>query len=369
MIENAALASPTEAPTGLAERLRALRIGYAPYSPSLAAPGDRRRFVRYARARAIPFEIAVPGRPYDLVVVASSADLTTYARVPRSTRVVFDLPDSYLAVDETSLVGRLRAPAKFLLRQHRHFAWSYREVLAEMCRRADAIVCSTPEQREDIRAFAPNVHAVLDVHAHEITRVKTDYRSSEPLHLMWEGQAGIVETFDPIREPLERLAKRRRVVLHVVTDLRYRPVNGPAPRLSTRRLLARHVPASVPTYLYEWNAFALSAVAARADLALIPMFRDRPLYWAKAENKLLLLWRLGVPVLTAATPAYVRTMKAADVDMLCHTTDDWDQKLEQYLDDETARRAAALRGLAYATGPEGEPAVLERWDRVFASVL
>ena len=49
--------------------LQQLRIGYVPYTPSLDKPGDRRRFVHYARRRNLSFEIADPAQDYDVVIL------------------------------------------------------------------------------------------------------------------------------------------------------------------------------------------------------------------------------------------------------------------------------------------------------------
>jgi hypothetical protein len=44
-----------------------------------------------------------------------------------------------------------------------------------MCRRADAVVCSTEEQRRQLLALCPNVHVILDAHGELGSVVKSDY--------------------------------------------------------------------------------------------------------------------------------------------------------------------------------------------------
>src|SRR5438874_6466538 len=63
--------------------LKGKRVAYVPYSPDLSAPGDRRRFVRYAALRDIRFEVFRHGENYDLVVLSSVADVTHFSRFPR----------------------------------------------------------------------------------------------------------------------------------------------------------------------------------------------------------------------------------------------------------------------------------------------
>ena len=76
------------------------RIGYVPYSSSLAMPGDRRRFVAYARARNLPFELARPKERYDIVVLSELADISVWCDYPYG-KIVYDLIDSYLAIPRT----------------------------------------------------------------------------------------------------------------------------------------------------------------------------------------------------------------------------------------------------------------------------
>jgi len=101
--------------------LHSLRVGYVPYSESLAAPGDRRRFVPYARSRDLKFEIANPTQKYDVVVVAENADLSVWSEYDKGgAKVVFDFIDSYLAIPRTDMKGRLRGLAKYVTGQSRH---------------------------------------------------------------------------------------------------------------------------------------------------------------------------------------------------------------------------------------------------------
>ena len=55
------------------------RIGYVPYSASLTHPGDLRRFVAYARARNLPFEVARPDGRYDVVVLSELSDISVWS--------------------------------------------------------------------------------------------------------------------------------------------------------------------------------------------------------------------------------------------------------------------------------------------------
>ena len=350
--------------------LEGLRVAYVPQSADFRAPGDRRRFSGYAAKRGIRYELPRPGATYDIVVVSSNGDLSYWRRRPTGgPKIVFDLPDSYMEVDEKrDLKARFRGPTKFLLGQNQRLEWSYLQALRGMFERADAVVCSTPEQRTRILHHSNNVHDILDLQGEEVRTIKKDFRVGEPFNLFWEGMGVTVFMFGVIGEVLARIAARRPIALHLMTDLQHKLVNGPLPSIPTRWTVDRYLP-KMRTYLYEWNSIMLDKLATACDLGVIPVRMDIPLCRAKAENKLLLLWRMGLPMVTSATPAYVRTMAAAGIQATCTTEMDWEETLGRYLEDEELRQTAADRGRRYANVEHNDSRRLAKWDELFRSIL
>ncbi len=342
-----------------------MKIAYAPLTPSLTAPGDRRRFCFYAQRRGIDFELARPERNYDVVVVSQRADITAWSRYrPGRAKVVYDLIDSYLAVGR-DWKSRGRGLVKFVSRENHRLAFDYRRAIEAMCRRADAVVCSTEEQRVDIAPLCSNAHIVLDHQSHLVRQVKRDYRARPVFDLVWEGLPYTLDQFEGIREVIARASERRPAAVHLVTDLEFRRYAGRFGRVRTdtlaRRLFERY-------YLYQWNEALLGPIVTSCDLALVPLDLADPFARGKPENKLLLFWRMGMPALVSATPAYRRAMDAAGLDMACETPSEWLAQLERYMHDEEARREAGERGRAFAEEQHGDERLLERWDRVFESL-
>lgn len=352
----------------LASRLAGRRVGYVPYGPDLAAPGDRRRFARWARLRGVSFEQARPDQRYDLVVLTQAADPTVWSRRVRGgERVVYDLTDAYLDIPRWNLKGALRGTAKFLAGQTRHFQPSYWAAIAQMCRRADAVVCCSVEQRQSILPFNHNVHCVLDMHEVVLGPPKGAYAASNPVRLVWEGLPENVATFRIIASVLERVGARHPIELEVLTRPYHYRYLGRFLRQDTARLLQRVVP--VPTRLVPWEESGVASRCTAADVAVIPIPLSDALYAGKPENKLIQFWRMGLPVVASATPAYARAMRACDLDMACRTEAEWDAVLESCVTDENYRRTAAERGRAYAEREHSEAAKLGRWDAAIASAL
>ncbi len=346
--------------------LTKLRIGYAPCDPTLRRPGDRRRFVFYAERRGLQFEISKPGRKYDLVVLSARADITAWARLPRGgPKIVYELIDSYLEVPRFQAKNVLRGPAKFVTRETSRLALSYRRAIEDMCRRADAVVCSTPEQRTSISALNQNTHAILDFHGHLIRTHKRRYSIGERLNLVWEGQPENLGSLELVAPALAELRQELKISLHLITDLQYFRILGRYWALETERRVRALF---ADTYLYQWNEVMLAPIATNCDIGIIPLPDDDPLMRAKPENKLLLLWRMGIPTVVSDTPAYTRTMAACNLNMTCHSSSDWVATLRHLATDESIRRRAARVGRIYSEDEHGEQQLLARWDAMFASI-
>ena len=343
---------------------RRIRIGYVPISSTLEAPGDRRRFVHYARNRDLHFEVADPAKHYDLVILSQRADLSIWSQYPRG-KLVYDLIDSYLAIPRTSLKGSLRGIAKFVSRQSRYPRLDHWKAIEAMCARADAVICSTDEQKFEISRFCPNVHLVLDFQNMVARTVKRDYSANQPFRFVWEGLPSTLASLELLRPVLLNLRRKHPLELHVVTDLQYYRFLGQFGKSSTLKAARRVLP---DAYLHKWNEMDCSEIICSCDLAVIPVALDDRFSVGKPENKMLLFWRMGMPVVSSATPAYTRAMKAAGIDLSCSTEAHWQATLERVMVDDTLRRDAGDRGQAYVSREFGDEVLLARWDMVFASL-
>lgn len=343
-----------------------MKIGYAPYSADLRQPADRRRFPFYAARRGIEFELADPREAYDVVVVTPRADLGAWSRYrPGRSKMVFDLVDSYLDIPRTDPKALLRGPAKFLTGEARHPFFSYRRMLERMLERADAATCATPEQVTAVSPLCPNGHAILDFQSGLVRCIKEDYRVGAQVQLVWEGLGENVRWFSEIAYALREVANSRPLVLHLVTAIEYRQFAQRFGRRTTHRLAGRLFD---DVRVYQWSEEMVSVIATACDIAVIPLPSDRPLESGKSENKLIGFWRMGMPTITSATPAYARTMRAAGQDLACSSQDEWVDALSRLIGDESLREECGRGGRAFAEEHHGEERLLEAWDRVLASL-
>ncbi|HEX8125107.1 MAG TPA: hypothetical protein VF548_05945 [Allosphingosinicella sp.] len=347
-------------------RLSDARIGYGGYSRDFSRPGDRRRFSAYARQRGLTYEYPDLKRDYDLVVLSQNADLTGWTKRKRREgdrlRLVIDLVDPYFQqkrLDERLLKG----VGRFVEGRDSRLSPDFLRTLQNVCRAADGVFCSTIEQRETILEYTPNVEISFDWFADELGPPKRDFRREGPLKLVWEGQAGTLRSIQTLRGPLNAL--KDRVELHVVTDPSVPRFYGRLGTLPTSELLAG---IECPVRFTPWEKATFSGHITAGDLAIIPMDFSHPMFVQKPENKLVLLWRLGMPVLAAPTPAYRRAMAAAGVDMICPTERDWTERLAALAEAPSDTLAGlARRGHDHALSAYDETAFRAPFDRMFSS--
>lgn len=342
-------------------------MGYVPYAPNCAGPADRRRFCHWARARGLEYEVADVSRGYDLVVVSGAADFSLWRRRPRELgKLVLDLTDPYLS-QELTLAERLKGPLKFLTRRWKHWEWSFSGALQALCRRVDGIVCSTPEQARKLALLNPRVQTTLDFDGGDLSMMKSTCEAHRPFRLVWEGVGDSLLGFRPLAPVLQELSREFPLEVHLLTDLRFRRMNHLFPS-DSRGLLRRLLP-GVSTYLYEWNKSMLSTIACHCDLAILPVDMSNPMVRDKAENRLMLFWRMGVPCAASATPAFQRVFRECGLSDGFETAEDWRVGLRRLIGNQEERLRNVEAGRAYLAERVSEQQLLANWDSLIEAVM
>lgn len=345
-------------------KLTDARIGYAGYSPHLTGPGDRRRFCSYARHRHIDYEPANLAREYDLVVVTHNGDVAGWTKRKlqqgERLRCVFELVDSYLT--HRGLVRRLaKGTARYALGIDSRLSSDFLRTLERACSVADAVICSTEQQRAAILQYNKNVVVSFDHFDDDVGLPKSRYERGGKLKIVWEGQSATLPNLQLIRDPLNRL--KNEVELHVITDpLAYRYFGRFFARKSTDFLRGFEC----DVHFHDWDIANFAALVRSADMAVIPIDPADPFAMGKPENKLVMMWRLGMPTATSPTPAYLQAMREAGIDMTCATPLQWANALERLAAaSESELRSIGQQCRAYAEKAYSTAEFLSRFDQAF----
>ena len=216
-----------------------------------------------------------------------------------------------------------------------------------------------------LEKFCPNVHIILDFHTEFLGNRKVHYESSRPFRLVWEGLPQNLHGFRDIADVLSRVSRDHPLALRLVTDPHYFEFLDRVWKRSSHRLIRQLFEGSE---IHVWSPATLVAVATTSDLAVIPLDLNDPFATGKPENKLLVFWRLGVPALVSATPAHVRAMQAAGLDLAVVDANAWETQLRHLITDEAARRRGGEGGAQYAATEASDASLIAKWDAVVESL-
>jgi hypothetical protein len=342
-----------------------LRVAYAPYHKDLVVPGDRRRFVFYANERGIKFELADPSKLYDIVYLTygcNVSDWIQYKKNNPNTKLVFELIDSYLLENYNKLTF-FRGLARYFLGKESEIWLNYNLALRRIISIADAVVCSTKAQMMNMLYLNSNIHISLDYFSNDIFSKKNSLQSSDKLKLVWEGQAHTVGNLLLLNDVFEKLADE--FELYIITD----PVIEYSYKIFNKKTSKKLSKLKCKYHIIDWNKKSLSEIIASSDLAIIPINFNNPMMWNKPENKLLLLWEIGIPTLTSATPAYKQVMNLAELDLYCSSADDWIQKIKDYKSSSIdSRKVTVEKANLYLQKFHNKKNILKNWDGIFNSL-
>lgn len=348
--------------------MRKLRVGYQPLSPDLTQPGDRRRVVFWAKQRGHKI-ITDLNEPVDVILLSERADLGAFSRKRSEVPVILDLVDGYLSKEEV-LKDWFRGTSKVLVGQLSGRPKPFTKFVENLCSNVAAVICSSPEQRETIKPFSKNIHVILDSHE-ELPLIPFGNQGHDSNYrVLWEGMPATIGGLKQIESALSATYSTINFNLDFVTNTRYFRLLGKFFEGETSSLLKQNLgQMHQKSSIIPWSVENLISTAKSSDVAIIPINLSIPLQYLKPENRLLIMWRLGIPCLTSASPAYIRVASQAGSDTICHSVEEWQTKLTWLLQDAESAEATVQSGQAYIKEFHNGDLILEKWDKAIASVL
>jgi hypothetical protein len=351
-------------------RVRKLKIGYWPLSESLLAPGDRRRLIFWANARGHEI-VRNQTQHVDVIVASENSDFNSPYFTQKSTPIIFDLVDAYLS-PLNQYDDLLRGFVKRLSGQISGAIKPFSHHVKYFCELSSAVICSSPEQKQLIAPHNINTHVILDSHE-ELVFIdphlpKIQNRNKQKV--LWEGQPATIRGVKDIYPVLSELTKTKNLEFDFVTDKSYFQFLNKYLQRSTWNVLKKDLDRIADRVnLIPWSTSNLVGSAQHSDVAIIPIDLTIPIQRLKPENRLLIMWRLGLPCLTSASPAYVRVAQQAGVSAVCSNLDEWEKKLTRVFTDPDFAYNQTLAGQNYLRENHNQALLLNKWDLAFESVL
>lgn len=342
--------------------MKRLKIGYFPLSKNLSAPGDRRRLVFWARKRGHELVLNTY-RGVDLIFLTEGCNFSNLKKVTQVPKV-FDLVDSYLI--RTSLFGDyIRGFIKGVAKQQNSYFKAFSDLVRETVVSMDAIVCSSPEQANSIRALNSNVYDILDVHSEipELEDCLSLRRTKKSL--FWEGSP---HTFGPLVKLMSELdLEEYRTLIAVSDEFRYRIMNKYF-KQDMSRVYNNRV-SNIELQLVPWSVSGLVKSSRESRLALIPVKMGSNFHESKPENRLMIMFRLGIPVVASSTPSHKRIQSALGINFTASTSREWAAQIKEFSHNEDLREHFRSQSKSYISMHHNEEHLLSKWDQVFQSII
>ena len=350
--------------------MRKLKIGYWPLSKSLNSAGDRRRIVFWARARG-HILVTDLGQNVDVIVASENSDFNSPYFSKNRTPMIFDLVDAYLsplnAYDDLA-----RGFTKRLSGQISGRVKPFSKHVRDFCISSDAVICSSVEQEEEIKHFNSNTHVILDSHDEIpfIDPLKPKTGKSNRRQILWEGQPATIRGVKDISTVLSKVSKEKESRFDFVTDENYFLLLNRYLKRNTLSLIKRDL-GEIANFsrIVPWTPGNLLKSAQESVVAMIPIDLSVPMQRLKPENRLLIMWRLGLPCLTSPSPAYIRVAGLAGVNAICANPEEWYENFELILNNPDYSTDIAVRGQTYLRENHTESILLNKWDKAIESVL
>ena len=352
------------------EYMRKLKVGYWPLSPTFTAAGDRRRLVFWAQARGHTI-VTDLNQNVDVIVASENADFNSPYFAQRKVPIILDLVDAYLS-PLNSFDDLARGLAKRIIGHMSGSIKPFSHHVRDFCINSSAVICSSREQEEIIRHYSTNTHVILDSHD-EIPFINPPNPGSpisDRYRILWEGQPATIGGVKIISSALLKLSKTAALNLDFVTDENYFQFLNKYIEKSTLGLLEKDLGQLMDLVnIIPWSPNNLVERAKASSIAMIPIDLSVPMQRLKPENRLLIMWRLGLPCLTSPSPAYVRVARQAGVTSVCNTLEDWFVNFNRLLSEPDYAFGEIVAGQNYLRENHNQAVLLKKWDLAFESVM
>lgn len=350
--------------------MKKLKIGYWPLSQSLSSAGDRRRLVFWAEARGHTI-VTDLSKSVDVMVASENSDFNSPFFFQKQIPVIFDLVDAYLSplnpYDDLA-----RGLAKKLSKQISGGIKPFSHHVRDFCISSSAVICSSAEQEAEINSHNNNTHVILDSHD-EIPFLTPRYpikKATNERRVLWEGQPATIGGVNQIVPVLSKLSQTNDLQFDFVTDEKYFKYLNRYVERTTLGLLEDDL-GKIAKFIsiIPWTPSNLVECAQRSTVAMIPIDLSIPMQRLKPENRLLIMWRLGLACLTSPSPAYLRVAQQAGVNAACNNHQEWLENFNRLLNDSDFAHDQILRGQSYLRENHNRTILLRKWDLVFESVV
>ena len=335
-------------------------------------PSIKRRFSTFSRRKELKlWDWKNGSSDKGLVLVSQSSDLTYWKRFySDKIVVVFESNDPYL-LDKTRSVKQLfRGLFKYITRAHRYLEIDFKKTVRDLCSRADAVVVGHHMVYEMLKSSIPNIHLIPDYSVALTSRQKGDYNLSDngEINIFWEGLGSSFLPFEEINRIFKPLIGYN-FVFHFVTDLSFYAISDMYQKKYVFEVAKKMAPDFYKSFrFYQWSEFSFSNIGTMCDFGIIPLPFNNGINYYKPENKLVQMWRLGLPTITSAIPSYKKLNNESELKDCCYDDYEWRKCILRFIENKSQRERNARIGMGYVNLHYSDQVIDSKWQKVLDSL-
>jgi hypothetical protein len=351
-----------------------IEVGYIPYSTDLRHPGDRRRLAAWAQSQGTELKVENPLES-DVLVLSNAANFNYWLKRAKQP-VILDLVDGYLGEHPPFI----RDAARNVLRSIRgtsNLGWiTYTNHIRTACRKSDAVIVASKEQRDVVLEYNKNVFVILDDHSELDSVTSADVsrqtNSAQPLlspHLFWEGFGYTLKHFKKVAKDLDKFLFDSGWGMYLITNEQFPKWGGYIGTVRTSNLVKKWFPLSKQAIqIIPWSIENVIKYANLSTLGLIPIDTEDKFAALKSENKLLSMWQLGLPALFSNTPAYSRVATQSHQEGACIKNGAWLTALMAYSQAPGEREELKRLGSDYISKQHTHEILMTKWNKTLKEI-
>jgi glycosyltransferase involved in cell wall biosynthesis len=336
-------------------------------------PSIKRRFARFIQRKN--YKLAnweqAEANEECVVLVSQTADLTYWKRLKdKNVAVIFESNDPYVLDQSESMKTIFRGTFKFCIRRHTYWEFDFKKTVMDLCRSVDAVVVGHYKVYDMLKSIVPNVHLIPDYSVDISLKKKQDFQlpSSGQINIFWEGLGSSYIPFEDINRIFKQV-KNYNFVFHFVTDLSFHAIANKYAKKYVFEVAKKKAPDMYHSFrFYQWSEFSYNNIGVLSDFAIIPLPFDNSMNYYKPENKLIQMWRMGLPTITSAIPSYIRAFDGAGLNEYCFNDDEWRAKIINFAENLEDRKRNSEMGIAFVEKYYSNEVIDELWQNVIDSV-
>ncbi len=340
------------------------KVGYVPYSQDLQHPADRRRLAAWAKGKKTVLNLVDPTKS-DILVLSNAANFGHWLKLAKQP-VILDLVDGYLGQNPSFLEDFARNVVRSI-KGTSNFKWiTYTRHLAYACKKSDAIVVASQEQKDLLQVYNKNIYVVLDDHtevAEAVARYSTSNASPKRDAIFWEGFGYTLKHFKFISKELDGFLDETGWEMNLVTVKEFARWGGYIGKIKTEKLVKKLFPLSWTSIrIVPWSLQNLATCAHISRFGIIPIDPSDKFAMMKSENKLMSMWSLGLPVLFSNIPSYAKLASRTSSESICIKPSEWRTKLDFFSSNPNMLEDIQAAGQSYVKSTHTNQMLIDCWN-------